>query len=116
MNDNDTIVKTRPGEPDTKSIDKTEEPKEYQVIVNQDGHRDFVMCIASVLCSVFNQSPRQAVLHANKAADQGRDIVLTTTRDVAETRAEAANAELGALHSTCPAQSAGVSFTIEPAP
>lgn len=70
---------------------KARPPKRYNVIFNEQLGFS-TGCQVSVLMEVFRMSVGAAFDHAQAAAQKGREPVMETTQDIAETKAAQANA------------------------
>ena len=85
-----TMPRTDIAEPKTKTRPKLERPKMYKVILLNDDYtpREFV---TEVLRAVFGMGPERAYGVMMTAHMKGACVVAVYTRDVAETKTDAAN-------------------------
>lgn len=113
----DGDVKIRQDEGETSPSNKTERPPLYNVIIHQKGANGNInACVACVLTAVFNKHPIEAITHAINVGGHGSDVVYTSTREAAETKAEQGNAEKKNRGFICNFKLRKVSFTTEPSP
>lgn len=112
MNDDlpDTLVMTKPS---TREQSKTRRLPPYNVILENDDHHSFEF-VLEVLQKTFGYNPERAFLLTHEAHTQGRAVVWTGSKEVAELKAEQ-------IHSFPEIRADGkklgpLSCSIEPAP
>lgn len=96
----------------TKPEEKIEKPRRYVVAMESSG---MVRCQTCVLIEVFGMSAAKARGHVSEAFMLGSSVVLPpTTRDVAESKADEANALRDKKARICVARMQHTKFTAEP--
>ena len=80
-------------EPPQKTVDfqpektKPEKPKEWNVILHNDFANSTLCCTVNILREVFNKRSGEAFSLARIACEEGRAVVFTSSKDIAEQKA-----------------------------
>lgn len=112
----DGTVKERENKLDPKPKKKVEQPKHHQVILENKNVGKPIPCAECMLRVVFNMSEMEARMHSLKAAMHGREIVMVTTQEVAESKASQANHFSAKKDGGCKVMLQSVNVVTEPQP
>jgi ATP-dependent Clp protease adapter protein ClpS len=114
INDNGDVI-DRDVKGKTALENKTDKPPMYDVLVEQKHpNGKIIPCVSCVLSKVFNMHPVVALAHAANICVDGKDVVLTSTREIAESKTADANAEKKQRGMICGFKLRNVMFTSEP--